>query len=80
MQYSDHVDMRLKQHRNASLLGVPVSRPSAVTLANLSPLNWQAGNYQHSISYDSIERASALSGMGNNPDYGSWHLRDYMVG
>lgn len=80
MQYSDHLDTRIKQHRNASMLGVPMSQSPAVTLANLSPLNWQAGNYQHSINYDSIDRLSGIAGMGTNPDYASWHLRDYMVG
>lgn len=67
-------------HRNARLIGMPASQNPAVTLANLSPLNWQAQNNQHSIDNMSIDKASGISGFGNNPDYATWHLRDYMVG
>lgn len=61
------------------MLGAPIVQNPAITLANLSPLDWQAGNHQASVNFP-IDRAVSIAGMGNNPDYGSWHIRDYMIG
>lgn len=80
MQYSDHIDNQQRMHRNASNLGVPIARNQAVTIANLSPLNWQAQNNQHWIDNASIDKPSGKMGYGDNPSYATWHLRDYLVG
>jgi len=78
-QYSDELQGKINQHRNASMLGSPARQNPLVTLANLSPLNWAATNNQASVHHDVIDRLSVSPAL-DSPSYKSWHIRDYLVG
>jgi hypothetical protein len=84
MQYSDHLARKTTQHHNARNIPRPVVVPQAVTLRQLTPLVWNAGNNQHAVSnlgLNDIPQARATDmKLGQvDPAFATWHLRDYMV-
>lgn len=63
--FSDDLENVNNMHRNAKQLRRPSRIAPAVTMANLSPLNWAGTNLQHNVHNDTID----VSGDSNYQEY-----------
>lgn len=84
-QYSDELEVHSSRRRNAECLRPPLRVPLAITLAQATPLNWMATNYQHSINTDTIDVASPTTVYNyiqgqHDPNFATWDLWNSRIG
>ena len=80
MNHSAYLAKQQSRHANARAMGYPAGRPlNAVSLDQLTRLDWAAGNNQHTIHNTSLTPMSAANARvffdgEYSPNFATWNM------